>query len=40
MTDIQSTIEEIVLKAQETESDFIFQTIRPYCENIVQKKNI
>jgi hypothetical protein len=35
---ISEFVEEIILKAQETESNFIFQTIRPYCESIITKE--
>ena len=31
-------VEEITMKAIENESDFILQTIRPYCENIIEKR--
>lgn len=26
------------MKAMENENDFIFQTIRPYCENVIEKR--
>lgn len=35
-TNITKLVEEILLKAQETQEEFIFQTIRPYCENVLQ----
>lgn len=34
---MNEVIEEIVMKAIENESDFIFRTIQPYCENIIEK---
>lgn len=35
---ISNQIYEIRLKAEETVDDFIFQTIQPFCENIVKLK--
>ena len=29
----------IVRKVKETESDFIFETILPFCENVAQQKH-
>ena len=37
-TNITKLVEEILLKAQETQEEFIFETIRPYCENVLQMK--
>lgn len=31
-------VEEIVMQVEEKEEEFIFETIRPYCENILQIK--
>ena len=35
---INNQIYEIRLKTEETVDDFIFQTIQPFCENIVKRK--
>lgn len=35
---INEVIKELTMKAMENESDFIFQTIQPYCENIIEKR--
>lgn len=31
-------VEKIIMKAMENETDFIFQTIQPYCENVLEKR--
>ena len=31
-------IQKIITEAQETEDEFIFTTIQPYCENVLQRK--
>lgn len=31
-------VEELTMKAIETQSEFIFQTIQPYCENITEQR--
>lgn len=36
--DISKMVEEIVLQAKENQEEFIFETIYPYCENILQIK--
>lgn len=36
--DITKMVEEIVMQAKENQEEFIFETIRPYCENILQMK--
>ena len=36
--DITKMVEEIAMQAKENQEEFIFQTIRPYCENILQIK--
>ena len=36
--DISKAVEKIVMQAQENQEEFIFETIRPYCENILQMK--
>ena len=36
--DATKVIEEIVMQAKENQEEFIFETIRPYCENILQMK--
>ena len=35
---INSIIYQVAMEFQETEEDFIFQNIRPYCENILERK--
>lgn len=35
---INSIIYQVAMEFQETEEDFIFQTIRPYCENVLEGK--
>lgn len=35
---INDQIYEVRLKVEETVDDFIFQTIQPFCENIVKRK--
>ena len=35
---INSIIYQVAMEFQETEEDFIFQTIEPYCENILERK--
>ena len=35
---INEVIKELTMKAMENESDFIFQTIQPYCENVIEKR--
>lgn len=35
---INSRIYQVAMEFQETEEDFIFQNIRPYCENILERK--
>lgn len=36
--DITKVVEEIAMQAKETQEEFIFETIQPYCENILQMK--
>lgn len=36
--DITKIVEEIAMQATENQEEFIFKTIRPYCENILQMK--
>lgn len=36
--DFGKTVEEIVMQAKENQEEFIFETIRPYCENVLQMK--
>ena len=36
--DITKMVEEIAMKAIENQEEFIFETIRPYCENVLQMK--
>lgn len=36
--DMTKVVEEIVTQCKETEEEFVFETIRPYCENILQLK--
>jgi Zn finger protein HypA/HybF involved in hydrogenase expression len=36
--DISRTVEEIVMQAKENQEEFIFEAIRPYCENVLQMK--
>lgn len=36
--DITKMVEEIVMQATEKQEEFIFETIRPYCEDILQMK--
>ncbi len=31
-------IQKIITEAEETEDEFIFTTIQPYCESIIQRK--
>ena len=35
---INEVIKELIMKAMENESDFIFQTIQPYCENVLEQR--
>lgn len=35
---MDSMLYEITMKVQETTEDFIFTTIQPFCENVVQRK--
>lgn len=36
--DLTKMVEEISMQAKETQEEFIFETIQPYCENILQMK--
>lgn len=36
--DITKVVEEIAMQAEENQEEFIFETIKPYCENILQIK--
>lgn len=36
--DITKMVEEIAMQAKENQEEFIFETIRPYCENVLQMK--
>ena len=36
--DITKVVEEMSIQIMVSEEDFIFKTIRPYCENILQRK--
>ncbi len=36
--DVSKLVNEIIMQVEENEEDFIFETIRPYCENILQIK--
>ena len=36
--DISKAVEKIVMQVQENQEEFIFETIRPYCESILQMK--
>ena len=36
--DMTKVVEEIAMQAKENQEEFIFETIRPYCENILQIK--
>ena len=36
--DFGKTVEEIVMQAKENQEEFIFETIRPYCEKVLQMK--
>lgn len=36
--DITKMVEEIAMQAKENQEEFIIETIRPYCENILQMK--
>ena len=36
--DISKVVETIVMQAKENQEEFIFETIQPYCENILQMK--
>lgn len=38
MADIENFINSIVEQVKETEEEFIFETIRPYCEDVIQRK--
>lgn len=35
---MDSTMHKITTKAQETLEDFIFTTIQPFCEDVIQRK--
>lgn len=37
MADIENFINSIVEQVRETEEEFIFETIRPYCEDIIER---
>ena len=37
-SDVTKMVEEIAMQAKENQEEFIFETIRPYCENILQIK--
>lgn len=36
--DITKVVEEMSIQVMESEEEFIFKTIRPYCENILQRE--
>lgn len=36
--DISKMVEEIAMQAKENQEEFIFQTIQPYCENIIEQR--
>ena len=36
--DITKMVEEIAMQAKENQEEFVFETIQPYCENILQMK--
>ena len=36
--DVSKLVNEIIMQVEENEEEFIFETIRPYCENILQIK--
>ena len=36
--ELSKVVEEITMKMFETESEFIYETITPYCENLMQKR--
>lgn len=36
--DLTKMVEEIAMQAEENQEEFIFKTIQPYCENIIQMK--
>lgn len=36
--DMTKVVEEIAMQAKENQEEFIFETIHPYCENILQMK--
>ena len=37
-SDVTKMVEEIAMQAKENQEEFIFETIRPYCENVLQMK--
>lgn len=38
MEEVNGMIQKIITEVQETEDEFIFTTIQPYCENVFQRK--
>ena len=36
--EFNSIVEKIAQTVQETEDDFIFETVRPFCEDVIQSK--
>ena len=36
--DISKMVEKIAMQAKENQEEFIFQTIQPYCENIIEQR--
>lgn len=36
--DITKMVEKIAIQAKENQEEFIFQTIQPYCENIIEQR--
>jgi hypothetical protein len=36
--DLTKMVEEITMQVEETQEEFIFETIHPYCENVLQIK--
>ena len=36
--DITKVVEEMSIQVMESEEEFIFKTIRPYCENVLQRE--
>lgn len=36
-TDISATVHHVMMKARETEDEFIFHTIYPFCNNVVNR---